>query len=225
MLLLLCSATSHEIKPFWEWLNENFYPVTPFHFKHEKLEVKVLITGIGTAYTGASVGLMLGREKFDLAINAGIAGAFNEDLKPGDVVNVVSEQFGDLGIEESDGSFEDLFESGLAEAGQFPFTGTKLINPNLTDFGFLVSASGLTVNRVHGFAESIDKVKARYQVDIESMEGGAFFMACLMAGLPFLEIRAISNYVESRNRENWNIPLAVANLNDVLIQILKSLKD
>ena len=38
-----------------------------------------------------------------MIINAGIAGAFNRSLKIGDVVQVVSEQFGDLGVEEKDG--------------------------------------------------------------------------------------------------------------------------
>jgi len=57
-------------------------------------------------------------------------------------------------------------------------------------------------------------------VQVESMEGAAFFYACLMAEVPFLEIRSISNFVEPRNRDAWDLPLAIGNLNQVLAEIL-----
>ena len=56
------------------------------------------------------------------------------------------------------------------------------------------------------------------------MEGAAFFYACLLAKIPFLEIRSISNYVEARNRETWNLPLAINNLNQILIEILEAFR-
>ncbi len=55
------------------------------------------------------------------------------------------------------------------------------------------------------------------------MEGAAFFYACLMTQAPFLQIRAISNYVEPRNKDNWNIPLAIDRLNEVLAQMVNGL--
>ena len=44
-----------------------------------------------------------------------------------------------------------------------------------------------------------------------------------MMQVPFLEIRSISNHVEPRNRAAWDIPLAIGQLNEVLIGMLKSL--
>ena len=55
------------------------------------------------------------------------------------------------------------------------------------------------------------------------MEGAAFFYVCLQEKIPFLQIRSISNYVEKRNKSNWNIPLAIDNLNVVLLDIINSL--
>jgi futalosine hydrolase len=55
------------------------------------------------------------------------------------------------------------------------------------------------------------------------MEGAAFFYACEEAQVEALQIRCISNYVEKRNRENWNLALAVKNLNDWLITSLKNI--
>ena len=53
------------------------------------------------------------------------------------------------------------------------------------------------------------------------MEGAAFFQACMTEGVAFSEIRAISNYVEPRNRDNWKIAEAIENLNKTLIELFE----
>jgi len=42
-----------------------------------------------------------------------------------------------------------------------------------------------------------------------------------MEKVPFLEIRAISNYVDIRNTEKWDIPTAVENLTNELFRFLR----
>jgi futalosine hydrolase len=39
-----------------------------------------------------------------------------------------------------------------------------------------------------------------------------------MLQIPCIQLRSISNYVEPRNRSNWNIPLAIKALNDYLLE-------
>ena len=63
----------------------------------------------------------------------------------------------------------------------------------------------------------------RLNPQLESMEGAAFFYACEEYKLPCLQIRAVSNYVEKRNRANWDIPLAIKNLNNFAIEMIKSI--
>ena len=41
--------------------------------------------------------------------------------------------------------------------------------------------------------------------------------------VPFLEIRAVSNFVEPRNRQSWDISLALSNLASVLYGFLLAL--
>jgi futalosine hydrolase len=53
------------------------------------------------------------------------------------------------------------------------------------------------------------------------MEGAAFMQICLTEKIPFAELRAISNYVEPRNRENWKMKEAIENLNTVLIALFE----
>jgi len=44
-----------------------------------------------------------------------------------------------------------------------------------------------------------------------------------MDEINFLQIRSISNYVEPRNKDNWDLPLAISNLNNTLIELITSL--
>ena len=56
------------------------------------------------------------------------------------------------------------------------------------------------------------------------MEGLAFYYVLKLIQKPGIEIRAISNYVEKRNKENWNLKLSIQNLNKELVTIIQYLK-
>ncbi len=223
MRVLLVAATSFEVAPTYEWLQLQCQQIGNHHFKKDFLEVQVLITGVGLPLTTYALSKTLHTSKpFDLLINAGIAGAINPELHLGQVVQVTSDEFADLGVEEADGSFTSMHALDLLPGNQYPFTGGRLLNPQ-ADASFLPSVKALSVNKVHGNPASIERLKEKYDADIESMEGAAFFYVCLMEQVKFLQIRSISNYVEARNRDNWNIPLALQNLNEVLVGMLHTL--
>ncbi|MBX2890274.1 MAG: futalosine hydrolase [Saprospiraceae bacterium] len=224
MRILLVSATIFEIAPTLNWLEEHFQVTDGGTFENNGLGVFPLVTGVGLAATAFHVGQFLAINQPGLSINAGIAGAMDKDLRLGDVLNVVSERFGDLGVEEADGRFTDLFELGLMEKDAPPFSKNRLWNRASEQADFLPAAHGLSVNKVHGFPPSIEAIRAKYpDAQLESMEGAAFFFACLLAKVPFLEIRSISNFVEARNRERWDLPLAINNLNRTLIALLEQM--
>jgi futalosine hydrolase len=79
------------------------------------------------------------------------------------------------------------------------------------------------VNTLHGSAEGIRRIRRTTKADIESMEGAAFLYACLAAGIPNTQIRAISNFVEERDKARWDVKLALMNLNSVLHQVVTEL--
>ena len=81
----------------------------------------------------------------------------------------------------------------------------------------------ISVNTTHGDDESIKKVKGLFNPQVESMEGAAFFYACLLEGITCAQVRSISNRVEKRNKDNWNIPLAVKNLCATTLKIINTL--
>lgn len=213
MFILLCSATPFEIAPTVQWLETHFQAKAEGVFERENLIVQTLVTGVGMTATAFQLGYFFAQSQPNWVINAGIGGAFDEKLNIGDVVQIISERFGDLGVEEADGRFTDVAELGFSAQ-------SVLSNPNEA-IPQLTGCHGLTVNKVHGTAGSIQKILGKYpDVQVESMEGAAFFYACLAAKVPFVEIRSISNRMEPRNRDAWDLPLAVRNLNEVLVGIL-----
>ena len=48
-------------------------------------------------------------------------------------------------------------------------------------------------------------------------------MVCEQFAIPCIQIRAISNKVEKRNTENWNLDLAISNLNTEAEKIIEFL--
>ncbi len=224
MHLLLVAATPFEIAPTLLFLEKHFTQNEDHLFEKAGLYITPLVTGVGSIATAWRLGQFLAVRNTDWVLNAGIAGALDRSLHLGDVVQVTAEQFGDLGIEMADGRFSDLFHSGLCDPNTPPFINGILYNPAAGQAGFLPSVNGLTVNRVHGYEKSIEASRAAFPMaQVESMEGAAIFYGCLLASIPFVEIRSISNYVESRNRENWQLAPAIDNLNRILMEIIEGL--
>ncbi len=222
MKILLVCATLHEIAPTVEYLKASFDSEDGVIFQGKKIIIHIFITGVGLPLTAYKLGKILASKQYDYAINVGLAGSFSKNHQIGKVVNIISERFADLGVEEANATFTDVFELGLFNTDEFPFENGILHNHRVSETFILPIVHGISVNKVHGTENSIEKVQKKYHPDVESMEGAAFFYACLDHRIPFLEIRAISNFVEPRNKENWNIPLAIKNLNRMLIIIIES---
>lgn len=172
----------------------------------------LLITGIGLPATAYQLGKILALNSFERALNFGVAGAIDGSIPIGSVVEVVSDEFADVGAEDND-QFISLFEMNLLEANEPPFVNEKLVPMGGWNHeGNLPKVSGASVNTVHGNEEHIALFKKRCFAQVESMEGAAFFYSCTMAGVSSMQIRAISNYVELRNRDNWKLNEAIAAL-------------
>ena len=224
MQILLVAATPFEVSPFREMLQQNTILDKEGNYNYGNLKIKFLITGVGMVATTFHLVKALLENKVDLVINAGVAGSFKKEIELGSVVQVVSDRFGDLGAEEADGNFIDLFDMDLQQPDDAPFQNKTLLHPHLGAQSFLPIANGITVNKVHGKESSIQSIQSKYpKADIETMEGAAVFYTCLQLQQNFLAIRSISNYVESRNKDNWDMPLAIKHLNEVLGEIVEVL--
>lgn len=201
MEILLVAATQPEIQPLLA------------HFGEEK-PFDVLITGVGMVATAFALGQQFAKKKYDLAINLGIAGSFDQTLNLGEVVEIEQDTLSEFGAED-DLTFLPIETLGFGESTFKPIKPMLLLS--------VKKVRAITVNTIHGDENSIQKITARLNPQLESMEGAAFFYACKNSMVPSIQIRSVSNYVEKRNRENWKIGLAVKNLNDFAIEFLEKL--
>lgn len=224
MEILIVSATRLEIEPLIRHLEDSGIRITDNKFNFNKNNLTILISGVGMMAMSYTLGNVLANKEFGLVIQAGIAGTFDRSILPGEVVSVVRDRVADLGTENADCSFSDVFEMGLAKSDSEIYD-NGWISPITSDTFYtdLKQVTSVTVNKVTGCTNSIEAIKNKYNPDLESMEGAALFYACRMASVPCLQIRSVSNYVEPRNRQNWQIGLAIANLNKTLIGYLTEL--
>lgn len=207
MSLLIVSATELEIEPF---LRENN-------------NVDILITGVGIPATIFHVTKKLIVKNYDLVIQAGIAGTFNDCFSLGEVVLVKEDAFADLGIEEN-GNFTTLFETGFLDKNDFPYTNGWLVNSNpLFEKNKLPFAKAITVNKIINDHLQIKKIQQEFTAGVESMEGAAFHYVCLQQKINFLQLRGISNMVGERDKTKWRLKKAIENLNKELLKIIKDL--
>ncbi len=211
--VLITAATEAEIAPFIHFLSGNYPQVNHNLFQNEEWNIRIFISGAGMMASAFSFGKELAINKYDAAIQAGIAGSFDTSIPLGTVVAIHSEQYGDFGAEDNE-NFIDIFDLGFSDMNSFPFSNGKLINQKPYPIGEeLQKLNAISINTVSGQAASIQSRKDRYNPTVESMEGIAFHYACLQYEIPFIQIRAISNYVTPRNRADWKIGLAIKNLN------------
>jgi len=216
MKILIVAATEFEVgglRPEVEGGSQN----TKFEIEHPKFEI--LITGVGMVATAFALGRHLAVNQYDLVVNLGIAGSFDRSIGLGEVLEITEDTFAEFGAE-NDTEFLPIAQMGFGEATYQPTTKLADLYNLFNNFN-LKKATAITVNTVHGNEESIKKVADRLNPQLESMEGAAFFYACRQLNVPCLQIRAVSNYVEKRNRANWNIGLAIKNLNTFAVEFLK----
>lgn len=221
MKLLLVSATEAEISPLLAHLQKLWQAQTSSVFVNKAIEVHICITGVGMMATGYHLAKALAVNKYDLALQAGVAGSFREDLALGEMVTVQTDQYGDLGAEDHY-NFLDIFELGLLGENEAPFSNKKIaatyIHPSIS----FKKVNSITVNRVAGSEFTITARKEKFNCDIESMEGLPFHYACAKEGIPFAQVRSISNYVTPRDKESWKMKDAIINLNEWLISFIES---
>lgn len=151
--------------------------------------LSVFHCGVGMAECGAETARIVAEEKPDLAILAGIAGTYTDELSIGETVAVRSETVADLG-RLSAGGFTGLYQKRYATA-VIP-EGYNAVDSN-------------TVNCAGALIEH--PVRAA----IENMEGAAFFAVCGRFGVQAMEIRTVSNRVGEKI-DAESLSLAIENL-------------
>ncbi len=218
MNILIVSATEYEVLPFIDKYSDVLVSESLhlFQFAINNHKVTVLITGVGMVNAAYMMGC-ISNTSFNMAIQVGICGSFSNQYPIGTVLNITKDVISEMGAE--DGA-RFIKYNNLNLPGTHEYEFQFLDNNHFINR--LPKVLGITVNKVHGNIESIEKIQNLYNPDVESMEGAAFFRGCENFK-EFVQVRAVSNFVEQRDKSKWNIPLAVTNLNGFLNAFIMSL--
>jgi futalosine hydrolase len=201
----------------------------PNPWEHVEIAPGVDLLHLGVSKSNAAGALAAALAKsgrFTAVINTGIAGSLPEGdefaLQPTDTVVATRCVFADEGIVTPAG-FQSVAAMGfpINPTGEDAFScDTRLLEA----FMPLVTAAGdiATVSTCSGTDALARAVAVRTKAIAETMEGAACALVCHRAGIPFVEVRAISNYTGDRAKQAWDIKGALASLERLFATILNN---
>lgn len=215
MRVIITSATGFETAPALQEIGTT---------AQGKLNLTFHQSGVGMLASAVSLTKLVLEEKPELIIQAGIAGCFNPAETLGKVVIINNEMLGDTGVQEN-GEWRDIFDLNLAQPDGNPFENRTLPNPWLTKFNILnlPEATSVTINEITTSPIRKEQLIKKYNPGIESMEGAALHYICRQTNTPFIQVRAISNYIGDRDKTKWKMKEAIGNLNSVLVEYVNQL--
>lgn len=214
---LIVAATKQEIQPLINHFKLTVSSEDGLSTNENETDPSILITGVGMVNTAYNMGRH-SRHVFDHIINVGVCGAFYRDLKLGEVVVVIEDTISEMGAED-DNLFIKYADMNLGGTNVYKHQ-IRFQNPSMD---LLKKVNGITVNKVHGNENSIKNVSSLFEAHVESMEGAAFFRGCNGLSENYYQLRAVSNYVEKRDKSKWNMPLAINNLNSFVVNLITEL--
>lgn len=169
----------------------------------------VLYTGVSKSNAAGAVAIAARPGTHAAILSIGIGGAYDPAATP-----IASLVLGTRSLFVDEGAATPRGFIGCAELG-FPVSSTSdvviadssllnLVEP-------LCCASGpiATVSTCSGTDELARAYAARGGAIAEGMEGAAVGLVAARVGIPFVEIRAISNTAGDRSRQTWDIPRAL----------------
>lgn len=198
------------------------------------MPVAICIGGVGKINAAAATAVMIERMSPQLVINTGCAGAYyGSGLSIGDIAVAEEEVLGDEGATTSTG-WLDLKQMNLPYFtrkdqqyyNQLPLSSLataraiKLANRNNIK---ITTGRFVTVSNCSGSMTSGQKLSDRFKGIAENMEGAAVALTCLRYGIDFLEVRGISNMVDERDLDKWNMRLAVENAQDFVLKYIEDM--
>lgn len=175
-------------------------------------DLVVLAAGVGPA-AAAAAAMALALDGVDILISAGVAGGFAGRAAIGEIVVATAAVAADLGAESEQG-FLDLADLGFG-AARFAVDGAASAHTaeRLGAHGIAARRGPIvTVSCATGTDERAGELAARYDAAAEAMEGAGVAHVATLMGIPFLEIRAVSNIVGRRDPLSWDLPAAIAAL-------------
>jgi len=216
--------------------------LTFYRGKIHGLNAVFVNSGIGKVNAAHAATLLITHYAPAVIINFGIGGAYpSSGLAKGDVAIATAEVNADEGILLKDGLLTyDTIGFPLVKRGrrswfnEFSLPGTGHARTvsglqralgGISPLFQVVAGPFATVSACSGTAKRGREIEKRYGVICESMEGSAVAQICAINAMPLFEIRGISNIVEDRDREKWDIDAAAGNSQSVVMELVRALAE
>jgi futalosine hydrolase len=150
-----------------------------------------------------------------MVIQYGIAGVQPNFCHLGNCFVITDEIFADLGVFEN-GNYKSLEDLNLATSTN------QLVNHSVLQLLIpeIKTAKARTVNLIEADPIRLLILNNKYEINAESMEGAAFHFVMSHTKIPYLQIRSASNYIGERDKSNWQMKLAIDNLNELVLKII-----
>mgnify|MGYP002640526549 CR=1 FL=1 len=240
MSVLLLTATSLEQTRLTAALTDPVHWTVSGRSRHHGVcagrEVDIAETGLGAVNTAHTLTRLLEARCPDFVLQVGIAGAYaGSGLQIGDLAIAAEEVYGDLGVVTPDG-WRPADEIGIPLAH---VADTALYNRFPVDEALGQRALAILRNRdtervERGLFVTVQTCSgtsalgaerlARFPGALcESMEGAAAAHVCVLYGVPFVELRGISNAVEDRDLSRWDLPLANGRAQEAALCLLQEI--
>jgi futalosine hydrolase len=186
-------------------------------------EILPCITGIGPVAAALSIGAFLERHPRAAGIvNLGICGSFDPLRALGGICVATAEICPEYGARCADGSEEPFSFQMLPDLSLDPVNRLDL-DPDaaaramgLTLPGEWTRGPSVTVAGVSADPARAAQLQTRHQPATENMEGFSLALGARLKGVPFLEVRTVSNPVGVRDKTKWNFRLALEALKTIL---------
>ncbi len=164
-------------------------------------------------------------------LNFGLAGTYDAARAPlGSVVLATEEIWPEYGLATEKGvdpqgiGFAQTELDGVPVFGTLPLAPQNALgNMGLNCHNFTIQGASVTVAGVSGSPALAAAMAAHTRGLTENMEGFALALGAARAGLPFAEVRAVSNEVGFRPPERWDSKTALAVMGEAAQQLFRPL--
>ena len=199
-------------------------------------QVLLCVGGMGKVNAAHAAALMIAEFSPDTLLIFGVGGAYPASgALVGDIALAQVEIAGDEGVLTHDG-FKDMEYIGiplLKTATSVIFTTYPAPEPLLKQALHTLGTSSepgktdvhygpfVTLSTCTGTAARARELEERYHGLCENMEGAAAAQVAGLHAIPWLEVRGISNIVEDRDTQKWDIPKAAEAGQKAVLRILE----
>ncbi len=196
-------------------------------------EIALCIGGMGKANAAHAATLLITRFSPEVLFIFGVGGAYpSSGARVGDIAVAKAEIAGDEGVLTPCG-YQDAESIGIPLLktatsviySTYPASEHVLVRVKKTLGETVYEGSFVTLSTCTGTSVRAAELEARHHGLCENMEGAAAAHVAICQGVPWIEVRGISNIVEDRDLKKWNIPKAAEAAQRSVMRILQRWND